>query len=115
MPHHDDSDRLRHMLEAARKAIQFIDGRERTDLETDEQLALALVRLLEVIGEAAYRISSETRERHPGIEWKPIMAVRNRLIHGYADVDMGIVWNIIVDDLPPLISQLEKIIPSHLD
>ncbi len=71
-------------------------------------LSLALVRLLEVIGEAARGISPEFREKHAKIPWKQMMGMRNRLIHGYYDINLDIVWETITKDLPPLIAQLEK-------
>ncbi len=110
MSQHDDMVRLRHMLDAARKATTFISGRHRGDLDREEQLTLALVRLLEILGEAAKGVSAATRERHPQIAWKSITGTRDRLIHGYFDVDLNIIWQIISVDLPPLITQLERIV-----
>ena len=106
----DPVTRLRHMLDAARKARQFAQGRTRTDLETDEMVALALVRLLEVIGEAASAVTEDIRKRAPQIPWKEIAGTRNRLVHGYFDVDLDIVWEIVTADLPPLITALERLI-----
>ena len=87
--------RLHHMLDAARKARQFTQGRTRADLDTDEMFALAFVRLLEVIGEAANAVTDEIRKRAPQIPWKEIGGTRNRLVHGYFDVDLDIVWEIV--------------------
>ena len=70
------------MLDATKKAVEFIQGRQRVDLDSDEKLALAVVRLLEILGEAAKGISDETRKRNPTIAWKEIAGTRNRLIHG---------------------------------
>ena len=80
----DDAVRLRHMLDAARKAVAFTRGRSRADLDADELLALALVRLLEVLGEAAKGVSSEFRGRHPQVPWKDVAGTRDRLIHGFS-------------------------------
>ena len=110
MSQHDDTVRLRHMLDAARKAQDFVRGRARGDLDTNEQLMLALVRLLEVIGEAAKGITPATRQRYPAIAWKDIVGTRDRLIHGYFDVDLDIVWQIVSVDLPSLITELERVI-----
>ena len=104
----NDLIRLRHMLDAARKAREFVHGRQRNDLETDEQLTLALVRLLEVAGEAAKGVSASFREHHVDIPWKAIAGTRDRLIHGYFDIDLDIVWQIVTSDLPPLIARLEQ-------
>ena len=109
----EDLVRLRHMLDAARKAVAFSEGRTRNDLDSDEMLSLALVRLLEIIGEAAKRVSEELWQQYPEIPWKQIAGTRDRLIHGYFDVDLDIIWSIIADDLPILIADLGKMIPSN--
>ena len=89
----EDSVRLRHMLEATEKAVAFARNRTRADMDTDEQLTLALTRLLEIIGEAAASITETVRDNNPPIPWRAIIGTRNRLIHGYFDVDKDIVWN----------------------
>ena len=101
------------MLDAVQKAVEFVQGRSRTDLDKDEQLTLALTRLLEIIGEAAKGVSPALRERYPKIQWKEIAGTRDRLIHGYFDVDLNIVWQIVTTDLPPLLAELEKILSSE--
>ena len=106
----NDLIRLRHMLAAARKARRFVQGRGRTDLESDEMLSLAIVRLLEIIGEAATHVSEPVQAALPSIPWRQITGVRNRLIHGYFDVDHDIVWAIVEGDLPTLIIQLEALL-----
>jgi uncharacterized protein with HEPN domain len=110
MTRHDDSTRLRHMLDHAVEACQMIRGRARSDLDQDRQLNLALVRLMEIIGEAAGRVSPETCASEPEIPWPDIVSLRNRLIHGYDEIDFDILWHIIAVDLPPLVQQLEKIL-----
>ena len=102
--------RLGHMLDAATEAVQFVKGKRRADLDTDHQLALALVRLLEILGEAARHVSDEVHKRHPAIPWKEIAGTRDRLVHGYFDVDLDIVWQIVTVDLPPLISELKNVV-----
>ena len=108
----DDRLRLRHMLETARKAAVFIEGRRREDLDSDEILALALVRPLEILGEAAKGVSDEFRRKHSQIPWRLIVGTRDRLTHGYYDVNLDIVWNIVTADLPPLIAELERLVPD---
>ena len=105
-----DDVRVRHMLDAARKAIALARGRTRSDLDHDETLVLALTRLLEVLGEAAKAVSEATRRREAGIAWKGIAGTRDRLIHGYFDVDLDIIWEIITTDLPPLAGSLEQLL-----
>ncbi len=104
----EDAVRLRHMLDAARKVVVFMQGQTKADLESDEQLSLAVVRLLEIMGEAAKNVSEDLRNEHSSIPWKQIAGTRDRLIHGYFDVDLDIVWQIISIDLPQLVSNLEK-------
>jgi uncharacterized protein with HEPN domain len=104
--------RLRDMLDHAREAVAFVQGKARADLDTDRLLSLALVRLLEVIGEAASHVPKAERDRHPEIPWPQIVSLRNRLIHGYDSVDLDILWQIVTSDLPPLIVALEAILKS---
>jgi uncharacterized protein with HEPN domain len=109
----DDTVLLRHVLDAARKAVQFISGRKRSDLQDNEMLALSLVRLLEIIGEAANGVSDAYRAQHPQVPWQKMVALRNRLIHGYSDINLDIVWDTVAQDLPMLIERLQSIIPSQ--
>jgi uncharacterized protein with HEPN domain len=103
---------LRHMLDHAREAYALIQNRSREDIEADRLLNLALVRLMEIIGEAAGRVPSEERIHYPGIPWLQIIGMRNRLIHGYDTVNFDILWQTMIEDLPPLIATLEKILLS---
>ena len=108
MPPDRDGVRLLHMLEHSREAIQFVSGRTRQDLDTDRVLSLALVRLLEIVGEAAAGISADARSKRPGIPWAEIVGLRNRLIHGYDSVDLDVIWSIVEQDLPALVRELES-------
>ncbi len=83
-------------------------ARTRADLDSDRQLNLALVRLLEIVGEAAARVSAEAQGRCPQIAWAEISGLRNRLIHGYDDVDFDILWQILKKDLPILTGHLKE-------
>jgi len=76
-------------------------------------LELALVRLIEIIGEAAGRVSQEGQNKHSSIPWFQIIGMRNRLIHGYDQVDLNLLWDTIEIDLPPLISKLENILDQE--
>ncbi len=104
--------RVQHMLDYAREAADMTQGRVRADLDTDRMFNLALVRLVEVVGEAASWIESDFRALHPQVPWSDIVATRNRLIHEYDQVDMNRIWRIVQDDIPPLIAQLESIIAA---
>jgi len=110
---HDDIIRILHVLEAARKALHFVENRTRNDLDREEMLAISLVRLLEIVGEAANCVSADFREQHPHIPWKKMIELRNRLIHGYFDINLDIVWDTVLEDLPPLVADLEKIVPHE--
>ena len=105
--------RMRHMLEAATKAIAYTRGHERSILDTDEMRALAVVRLLEILGEAARAVSDATRARHPRIPWRQIAGTRDRLIHGYEAVDLDIVWAIVTADLPALVIELKQALAAE--
>lgn len=104
---------LRHMLDHAREASTFVEGKRREDLDGDRMRTLALVRLLEIVGEAAGRVPEDVRAAHPQVPWAQIVALRNRLIHGYDSVDLDILWQILTRDLPPLIAGLEAILASE--
>ncbi|MBL7134175.1 MAG: DUF86 domain-containing protein [Phycisphaerae bacterium] len=110
MTQHDDAVRLRHMLEHAREAVGLSEGKSRASLSAERTLELSLTRLVEIVGEAAARVSRAAQERYPEIPWAEIIGLRNRLIHGYDAVDLDILWDIIEIDLPPLIASLEKIV-----
>jgi uncharacterized protein with HEPN domain len=113
MTQHNDSVCLQHMLEYAQKAVAMVRGRTREDLTKDEILGLALTRAAEIIGEAATRVSPEGQQRHAQVPWPQIIGLRNRLAHGYDAVDMDILWDIVQQDLPPLIETLQSIIASE--
>lgn len=110
MSRHDLEVRLQHMLDAAREAGSLVSGRSRADYDGDRTLRLALVRLLEVVGEAAGRVPMDFRDSHPEIAWFGVVGLRNRLIHGYDEVDYDIVWRILTEDIPSLIARLEEAI-----
>lgn len=104
-----DRIRLQHMLDAARKAVRLAAGRDREALGSDDDpLADALVRLISVIGEAANKISSDTSLKLDEIPWPDVVGMRNRLIHGYFDINLDIVWATVQDSLPFLIQRLES-------
>ena len=106
---HDPLIALKQMRDHAQEALPLLSGKGQSDLQTDRVLSLAVVRLLEILGEAARRVPSEVQQVHPSIPWSYIIGMRNRLIHGYDRVDQDIVWSVIADDLPPLVAQLEEI------
>ena len=111
MRKHDEI-RLRHMLDAAREAQSFAKGRSRQSLDRDRQLVLALVKDIEIVGEAATGISMPTRQALQRIPWERIVGMRNRLVHAYLDINLDVVCNTVQEDLPGLIAQLKLAIPD---
>jgi len=106
----DDITRLHHILDAAREVVAFAQDHSRVELNTNRMLNISMVHLLEIIGEAARSISSECRETHVDVPWKKMIGMRDRLIHGYFDINLDIVWETVTEDLPPLIVQIERIL-----
>jgi len=98
------------MLDAAREIDSFRKSHNRADLQKDRLLTFGLLKAVEVIGEAASRVSPETQGSLKQIPWRDIVAMRNRLVHTYFDVNFDIVWSTITEDIPPLIAQLESIL-----
>lgn len=96
------------MLEAAEQALSFVEGRKRADLDTDPLLRLALLRALEVMGEAAGRVSEESRNAYPQIPWRQMAGTRNRLIHAYFDIDLDVVSKTVTRSVPALVSSLRR-------
>ena len=109
----DDTVRLRHMLDAAREALQFAHGRTRADLDDDRQLVFALVKAVEIIGEAALQTSEMARAQLPGVPWEDIVGMRHRLVHAYFDINLDVVWKTVQADLPPLIPLLEQVLGTQ--
>ena len=107
MPTSDTRTSLLHMMDHAKEALDTVSGKTRRDLDCERQLNLSPVRLLEIVGEAAGRIPIEHRALCPDIPWGQIVSLRNRLIHGYDSVNFDILWKVVTEDLPPLMSQLE--------
>ena len=112
MSRHDDTISFRQMHDHVREAIALAQGRSRPDLETDRIFFLSLLKVVEIVGEAASRVSDGTRSAHPEIPWRQLIGTRNRLVHGYDAVDCNILWDIVTMDFPPLASQLKALLPE---
>ena len=110
MTQHDPSVRIRHMLEHAKEAVDLLAGKEKAALASARVLQLALVRLVEIVGEAANRLTVEDQSRYPSIPWREIVGMRNRLVHGYDAIDLNVLWDTVQVDLPQLIDELERIL-----
>ena len=111
MTQHDPRVSLRQMRDHAREAMQLAQGNKREEFLADRTINLAVVRLLEIVGEAASRIPQSERDKYPQIPWGQVVGLRNRLAHGYDRVDLDIVWQIVTRHLPPLVAELDKILP----
>jgi uncharacterized protein with HEPN domain len=109
----EDRVRLRHMVEAAESAVQFVAGRQRADLDEDRMLLFAVVRAIEVLGEAASQVSAETRATHAGIPWRAIIGMRNRLIHAYFEINTETVWQTVTQEIPLLLPQLRVLMTEE--
>lgn len=104
-----DRNRIRHMLEAAAEALEYVRNRTRTNLENDRPLQHLLVRDIVILGEAASRVSPELRAAHPENPWRDMVDMRNRLIHAYFDINLDIIWSTVQNGLPELLPQLERL------
>ncbi len=107
MSRHEDSVSLRQMLDHIEEATAIAHGRTREDLESDRVFFLALLKLVEIVCEAATRVTQAAQAAHPEIPWREIIGTRNRLIHGYDAVDYDILWEIVATDFPPLAQQIK--------
>ena len=106
----DDLTRLKHIRVSAKEALSFVKSRRREDLDDDRMLSLALVRLVEIMGEAANHVSESCQAKYFQIPWRQIIGMRNRIIHAYFDVDLDIIWQVITQDLGSLLSEIQKAI-----
>ncbi len=107
----DDVIRIRHMVEAIDLASTFVEGRGPDELKSNAMLRLALTRAVEIVGEAAARVSAEGRSSAPDLPWAAMIGMRNRLVHAYFDVDCEILWTTVTDSLPRLAVQLKALFP----
>ena len=106
----DIKDYLNDILEKIEDIGAFIEGMGYEDLETDKKTQYAVIRCLEVIGEAAKKIPNKSREKHSGIPWQEISGMRDKLIHEYFGVDLNTVWDTIQEDLQPLKEAVENLL-----
>jgi len=105
-----DRVRLRHLADALNSALRFVQGRERGDLDADEMLLFALVRAVEIAGEAASQVTAETRAQLPDLPWGSMVGMRNRLVHAYFDINRDILWTTVTEAAPPLVQRLERLL-----
>jgi uncharacterized protein with HEPN domain len=110
MSRHHDWVSLQQMLDHAQEAIRFASGKSEADVVSDRLLQLALVKLVEVVGEAAKRVSPDVQAQFSDIPWKAIVGMRNRLVHGYDEINFLVLWDTVSVGLPSLAKQLEKVL-----
>lgn len=107
-----DLARLKHMLDSTQAILTFSKGKQRASLDKDLLFQSAILRQLEIIGEAAGRISEKTKKKFPSIPWKELVGLRNRLIHAYFDVDHDVIWKTIREYLPPFQKLLQQAVAN---
>ena len=101
------------MLLSARHAVRFVAPLTLSEFENNDLHQLAILKAVEIIGEAASRITEETKAKHPGIPWSEIIGMRNRFVHAGFAIQRDFLWRTVQDDLPPLIAQLEALVPPE--
>jgi uncharacterized protein with HEPN domain len=101
-----DDDRIAHIIEACEQAATFVSGRSYEEFADDRMLQLALVKLVEIIGEAAKAVSPETQAEHPDVPWSAAARTRDRLTHHYFEINLDRLWSTVADDLPALLAAL---------
>ena len=104
----DDEARLRHLIDAAEKAVSLVEGKERVVLDQDEVLRLALTKLVEIVGEAAKQVSEPVRAAHPAVPWAAAARMRDRLVHHYFDINLDVLWSTVTEDLPALLTVVPR-------
>jgi uncharacterized protein with HEPN domain len=110
MTQHDPEIRIRHMRDHAHEAVEMLGDITREELKNDRKLQLALVQLIEIVGEAASRIPEDVRKTHQSVPWQLAADMRNKLIHGYDVIEYAIVYDTVKDDLPVLVQQLDALL-----
>ncbi|MEN6356949.1 MAG: DUF86 domain-containing protein [Armatimonadota bacterium] len=108
-----DLDSLIDILQASRRAVEFVGDKSLHAFIDDVQCHFAVVRAIEIIGEAANRVGDDFKSEHPYLPWRDMISMRNRLIHGYDSVDLVLLWDTVVKDIPKLIESIEPLVPAE--
>ena len=108
----EDRIRLLHMTEAAQAALKFVAGKQKADLQSDQMLLFAVVRAIEILGEAANKVSEDLQSANSSIPWRAMVGMRNRLVHAYFDIDTEMVWKTLQSEIPELLSTLQALLLS---
>ncbi|HEX6133183.1 MAG TPA: HepT-like ribonuclease domain-containing protein [Longimicrobiales bacterium] len=109
MPH-DDRLPLEQMLDAARRLSRLARERGRATFDDDDVLRLAMLQLIQRLGESASRLSADFRFAHPELPWAEMIGLRNRIVHSYDDLDPDIIWHVASADVEPVIAALERVL-----
>jgi uncharacterized protein with HEPN domain len=109
----DDVVYVGHMLDAARSIAGKVEEKSRAEFDADENLRLALAHLIQTMGEAARRVSAAFQQAHPHLPWRKIIGMRHKVVHDYLHVDFDIVWDVATLNVPPLVAQLQEIVPPE--
>ena len=104
-----DTDRLAHIIEAIDNVKTFMQDKSSEDLQEDKLLYYAVVKNIEIVGEAAYKLSTEFKNDHPEIPWRLIEKMRHIMVHGYYKISMPILFNVYSEDLPILESFIRNL------
>lgn len=107
-----DASYLGHMLDAARRAIQRVEGVTFEQFAADDSLQDAVAHRIQIVGEAARRVSAATRSQYPSIPWPEVVGMRHRIVHDYLNVRVDILWDVVRNDLPPLVAHLTANVPQ---
>jgi uncharacterized protein with HEPN domain len=110
-PPRDDAALLGDLLKAARAALDHARGLDAAGFLASRLHQDAIIRVVGIVGEAAWRISGDFKARHPDLPWQAMAGMRHRIVHDYAEVDLDLVWRVITHELPPLIARIEQLMP----
>ena len=103
---HRDKERLEHMLAATERVIRYTSGKSFEDLKADDMMYYAVIKNIEIIGEAANLLSTEFANSHPDTPWKQVRGMRNYIVHEYFQIDDIVVWGVVTEDIPVLRQQI---------
>ncbi len=109
----DDLVYVGHMLDLSRKAVARTKNLSRIEYDRNEDLRLALAHMIQVLGEAARRVSIEFQRMHPSIPWPEIIGMRHKIVHDYLEIDEDIIWDVVTADLPSVVVELARIVPAE--
>ena len=109
-----DKGRLEHILESIDYAIDFAKGMGFEDFKTDMMLQFAIIKNIEIIGEASYKLSNEFREQNHEVPWRKVISLRHILVHGYYQIKLETVWEVVQKDLLPLRDQIQTLYDSKI-